>query len=201
MFFLNYATVIDPLLRNIRTYTLEFSGMRAGDRVLDVCCGTGDQAVYYAKRGIVATGIDSNPGMIKLTEKSKRKHGLENVSFQMADSTNLPFKDDFFNYASISLALHEQERTTRDRTISEMKRVVKKGGVLVFIDFPIPLPGNLYAYLIKTIEFLAGRQHYKYFRDYVDQGGLDEILKKNQLVEDKRGFPNRIITVIRTKKL
>ncbi|GAI45391.1 unnamed protein product, partial [marine sediment metagenome] len=34
MFILNYAIVIDPLLRNIRIYTLEFSGMKAGDRVL-----------------------------------------------------------------------------------------------------------------------------------------------------------------------
>ena len=199
MFFLNYATVIDPLLRNIRAYILEFSGMKSGDRVLDVCCGTGDQAVHYAKRGIFATGVDLSPGMIKLAEKNKRKHGLENVSFQIADSTNLPFKDEFFGYASISFALHEQGRATRDRTISEMKRVVKKGGILVFIDFPIPLPGNLYAYLIKTIEFLAGRQHYEHFRDYVEQGGLDAILKKNQLAEDKRGFPNRLITVIRAK--
>ena len=201
MFFLNYATVIDPLLRNIRAYILEFSGMKSGDRVLDVCCGTGDQAVHYAKRGILATGVDLSPGMIKLAEKSKRKHGLENVSFQIADAANLPFKDDFFDYASISFALHEQERVTRDITISEMKRVVKKGGVLIFSDFSIPLPGNLYACLVKTIEFLARRQHYQYFRDYVAQGGLDAILKKNQLVEDKRGSPNRLITVIRTKNM
>ena len=199
MFFLNYATVIDPLLRNIRNYIPEFSGMKPGDRVLDVCCGTGDQAVHYAKRGIFTTGVDLSPDMIKLAEKNKRKHGLENVSFHIADSANLPFKDELFGYASISFALHEQERATRDSTISEMKRVVKKGGVLVFIDFPIPLPGKLYACLVKTIEFLAGRQHYKYFRDYVEQGGLDEILQKNQLAEDKRGFPNRLITVIRTK--
>ena len=173
--------------------------MKPGDRVLDVCCGTGDQAVHYAKRGIFTTGVDLSPDMIKLAEKNKRKHGLENVSFHIADSANLPFKDELFGYASISFALHEQERATRDSTISEMKRVVKKGGILVFIDFPIPLPGNLYVYLVKTIEFLAGRQHYEYFRDYVEQGGLDEILQKNQLAEDKRGFPNRLITIIRAK--
>ena len=71
MFILNYATVIDPLLRNIRIYTLEFSGMKAGDRVLDVCCATGDQVIHYAKRGIVASGIDLSSGMIKLAEKIK----------------------------------------------------------------------------------------------------------------------------------
>jgi len=199
MFIFNYATLIDPLLRNIRIYTPEFAGMKAGDSVLDVCCATGDQVIHYAKRGIVAYGIDLSAGMIKLAEKNKGNQGLENVSFQIADAMNLPFKDSFFDYASISFALHEKERTARDKVISEMKRVVKKGGALIFIDFQVPLPSNLYIYLVKAIEFMAGRKHYRCFRDYIKQGGLTEILKKNQLVEEKRGHPNRLITLIRTR--
>ena len=198
MFILNYSTVIDPLLRNIRICTPEFSGMKAGDRVLDVCCGTGDQAFHYAKRGIVASGIDLSPGMIKLAEKNKGKQGLRDVSFQIADAVNLPFRDSFFDYASISLALHENERTARDKIISEMKRVVKKEGALIFVDFQVPLPKNLYTYLAKAIEFIAGKKHHRCFRDYIEQGGLDEILKKNQLPEAKRDYPNSIITIIKT---
>jgi len=198
MFILNYSTVIDPLLRNIRIYTPEFSGMKAGDRVLDVCCGTGDQAFHYAKRGIVASGIDLSPGMIKLAEKNKEKQGLRDVSFQIADAVNLPFRDNFFDYASISLALHENERTARDKIISEMKRVVKKEGALIFVDFQVPLPKNLYTYLAKAIEFIAGKKHHRCFRDYIEQGGLDEILKKNQLPETKRGYPNSFMTIIKT---
>jgi len=198
MFIFNYATLIDPLLGNIRVYTPEFAGMKAGDRVLDVCCATGDQVIHYAKRGIVASGIDLSAGMIKLAEKNKGNQGLENVSFQIADAMNLPFKDSFFDYASISFALHEKERTARDKIISEMKRVVKKEGSLIFIDFQVPLPSNLYSFLVKAIEFMAGRKHYRCFRDYIEQGGLTEILKKNQLVEEKRGHPNRLMTVIKT---
>ena len=144
MFSFIYSTVIDPLLQDIRIYASEFSGMKAGDRVLDVCCGTGDQVIHYAKRGILATGIDLNPGMIKLAEQSKRKQGLGNVSFQIADALNLPFENNFFDYASISLALHEVERTAGDRIISEMKRVVRKEGALIFIDFQVPLIGVRY---------------------------------------------------------
>lgn len=198
MFILNYSTIIDPLLRNIRIYTPEFSGMKAGDRVLDVCCGTGDQVIHYAKRGIVASGIDLSPGMIKLAEKNKEKQGLRDVSFQIADAVNLPFRDSFFDYASISLALHESERTARDKIISEMKRVVKKEGALIFVDFQVPLPKNLYTYLAKAIEFIAGKKHHRCFRDYIEQGGLDEILKKNQLPEAKRGYPNSFMTIIKT---
>lgn len=195
-----YPTVIDPLLRDIRIYTVKFSGMKAGDRVLDVCCGTGDQAFHYAKAGIMATGIDLNPGMIKLARKDKRRQELKNVSFQIADALNLPFEDNFFDYASISLALHETERTERDKIISEMKRVVKKDGALIFIDFPVPLPKNKWLYLIKALEFIAGRDHFRYFKDYIEQGGIDEILKKNQLPEEKRDYLNDgLITIVKTR--
>ncbi len=199
MFLLNYSILVDPLLRDVRTYTAKFSGMKAGDKVLDVCCGTGDQAFYYAQVGIMATGIDLDPNMLKLARKGKRRQALSNVSFQIADAQNLPFKDSFFDYASISFALHEKERTVRDKVISEMKRVVKKEGALVFIDFQVPLPKNLFVYLIRAIEFIAGRNHYRYFKDYIAQGGLDEILEKNQLTEEKRDYLNSgLITIIKT---
>jgi ubiquinone/menaquinone biosynthesis C-methylase UbiE len=196
MFSFIYSTVIDPLLRDIRIYAPEFSGMKAGDTVLDVCCGTGAQAIHYAKRGIIATGIDLGQGMIELAERNKRKQGLRNVSFQIADALNLPFENNFFDYASISLALHEVERTARDRIISEMKRVIKKEGALIFTDFRVPLPKNLALYLIKSIEFIAGRNHFRCFKDYIEQGGLDELLRKNQLPEEKRDYLNNGLIVI-----
>jgi len=173
--------------------------MKAGDRVLDVCCGTGDQAFHYAKAGITATGIDLDSNMLKLAGKDKRKKALPNVSFQIADARNLPFKDNSFDYASISFALHEKERTARDKIISEMRRVVKKEGALIFIDLQVPLPKTLFAHLIKAVEFIAGRDHHRHFRDYIEQGGLDEILRKNHLLEEKRDYLNdRLITIIKT---
>ena len=202
MFVFIYSTVIDHLLRDIRIYIPQLSGMKAGDRVLDVCCGTGEQALHYAKRGIIAIGIDLNPGMIKAAEKKKRKQGLENASFQMASAQNLPFNDDFFDYASVSFALHEKVRAARDKIISEMKRVVKKEGALVFIDFKAPLPQNAYSYFIKSIEFGAGREHFRYFKDYIEQGGLDDILKENHLHREKEDyFKNGTVAIIKTRNV
>jgi len=164
--------------------------MKAGDKVLEVCCGTGDQVYYYAKAGIIADGIDLDPKMLKLARKDKRSPGLTGVSFQLADAQYLPFKDNCFDYASISFALHEKQRASRDKIIAEMKRVVSKGGALVFLDFQVPLPRNLLPHLVKVIEFFAGRNHYLYFKDYIGQGGLDEILKRNQHNEEKRDYFN-----------
>lgn len=198
MFILNYSTVIDPLLRGIRIHTIGFSGMKAGDKVLDVCCGTGDQAFYYAKVGIKAIGIDLDPNMLRLARKDKRQ-SLNSISFQLADARYLPFSDNSFDYVSVSFALHEKERTARDKIIAEMKRVVKKEGSLIFLDFQVPLPKNRWLYLIKAIEFIAGRDHYRYFKDYIEQGGLEVILKKNQLPEEKRDYQkNSLMAIIKT---
>ncbi len=198
MFFLNYSTVIDPLLRDVRVYTAEFSGMKAGDRVLDVCCGTGAQAFYYAEKGIIATGIDQNPRMLNLAEKNKQKR-LSNVSFQIADAQNLPFKDNFFDCASISLALHENERAAIEKIIAEMKRVVRKGGTLIFMDFRVPLPKGLSFYFIHAIEFMVGKRNYSCFKSFIEQGGLAGILKKSHLPEGTRDdMNNKIMEIVKT---
>lgn len=162
--------------------------MKAGDRVLDVCCGTGDQAIHYARKNITATGVDLSPNMIRLAEKKKRKLGLSNVSFQLADALHLPFGDGFFDYASICLGLHEKERIARNIIISEMKRVVRKNGALIFTDFQVPLPRRPISCLTRAIEFIGGRDHFRCFKDYIAQGGMTEILKISQLGEEKRDY-------------
>ncbi len=200
MWFLNYSNVIDPLLKGLRVFIVKFAEVKVGNRILDVCCGTGDQAFFYAKEGIIAYGIDLEPNMLEVAKKNKKKLGLNNVFFQLADAQNLPFKDNFFDCASISFGLHEKGPKARDKIVSEMKRVVKKEGNFIFIDFQVPLPKSLYSYFIKAIEYFAGRDHFEYFKDYLERGGLSEILKKNQLFIEKREYTkNGIIEMIKAR--
>jgi demethylmenaquinone methyltransferase/2-methoxy-6-polyprenyl-1,4-benzoquinol methylase len=188
MFMFNYETLVDPLLKDIRKYTPEFSGMRAGDKAIDICCGTGAQVLEYGRRGIVATGIDISPSMLKVATRNMRRQKAVNISFQLADATNLPFPDGYFDYASISLGLHDKGKPIRYQIISEMKRVVKQDGALILIDFQVPLPRNVWAVSARAIEFLAGRSHYQGFRDYLANGGLEDILKNHSLREECRTY-------------
>jgi SAM-dependent methyltransferase len=59
-----YARSIDPLLVDTRSMIPGFAGMAAGNRVLDVCCGTGAQVKVYAAAGLDAVGIDICSSMI-----------------------------------------------------------------------------------------------------------------------------------------
>jgi ubiquinone/menaquinone biosynthesis C-methylase UbiE len=187
---INYSTLVDPIFKDVRICVAGLSGMKAGDRVLDVCCGTGDQAFHYEQKGAIATGIDQNPNMIELAERNRKRRGF-NSTFRIASATELPFPDGCFDCVSISLALHEMERDERNRAVSEMKRVVKKKGVLVFVDFQVPLPKNSIAYLIRAMEFIAGRDNHKCFTDYLAQGGLNGLLKEARLTPQKEALLKR----------
>jgi ubiquinone/menaquinone biosynthesis C-methylase UbiE len=202
IFPLVYEKFVDRMLRDLRDYTPGFAGMKAGDRVLDVCCGTGDQALHYAASGIESVGIDNKPAMIRVACKNMRKRGLSNASFQVADASNLPFRDSSFDIVSISLALHEKERPARDEVISEMKRVVKRGGTLVFIDLNVPLPRSIYGFGVRVVEFIAGWNHFRCSRDYIRQGGLDVLLAKHGLREEKTDYIKfGLIVVIQVRQV
>jgi ubiquinone/menaquinone biosynthesis C-methylase UbiE len=188
MFMFNYETLVDPLLRDLRKFTPEFSGVKAGDKVIDVCCGTGAQVLEYGRRGIIAIGIDSSQGMLKIATRNRMRQKAVNVSFQLADATNLPFPDSYFDYATVSLGLHDKEKPIRYQIISEMKRVVKQDGALILIDYRVPLPMNVWAASARAIEFLAGGSHYQGFKDYLANGGIEDILKNHGLREECRTY-------------
>jgi len=184
----NYETLVDPLLRDLRKFTPEFSGMKAGDKVIDVCCGTGAQVLEYGRHGIIATGIDSSQDMLKIATRNRMRQKAVNGSFQLADAANLPFPDGYFDYATVSFGLHDKEKPVRYQIISEMKRVVKQDGALILVDYQVPLPKNIWAVFARAIEFLAGGSHYQGFKDYLANGGLEDILKNHGLREECRTY-------------
>lgn len=200
MLIFNYSNLIDPLLKDLRVFALEFAEVKKEDRILDICCGTGDQAFYYAKKGAIVTGIDLSQRMIAFALSEKQKRGLSNIDFRVADATALPFEDHVFDMASISLALHEIEKGKRDAVISEMKRVVKKDGCLIFIDFKVPFISNTASYLIKAAEYLAGKNNRESFKSYIGEGGLPILLGRNKLKTEKISyFKDGLLTIIKTK--
>lgn len=162
------------------------AGMKAGHRALDVCCGTGGLVLHCAGLGVTATGIDWDPRTLKVAEKRRRKRGLWNAAFQTANALYLPFEDDSFDHASVSMSVHEKERGQRDGVISEMRRVVKVRGSLVFVDYMAPLPRLPSSCAARLVEFLAGREHNECFKDYLEQGGLKGLLKRNHLHGEMR---------------
>lgn len=202
MWFLNYGTLVDSLLKDLRAFVAEFAGMNPSDRVLDVCCGTGVQVLEYGRRGIIATGIDISPAMLRMAERNGMKQNLDNVSFQLADAANLPFTDNYFDCVSISFGLHDKVSSVRHRVVSEMKRVAKQHGVLILVDFQVPLPRNMWAMFARSLEFVIDGSHYAGFKDYLSSGGLDGILEIHNLWEEQRAHvKSGLVAIVKAKKM
>ena len=195
-----YSMLIDPLLADQRNYVVDLAGIQAGLNILDVGSGTGAQVFAFAGKGASAVGIDSNLRMVRLANQLKVKYGTKNATFKVGSALSLPFADDTFDIASISLVLHENNSGERDRIVSEMKRVVKQGGKLIMIDFLVPLPRNLPGYFIRTVEFLVGKTNYRCFLDYIEQDGLEGILDKCGLIKEKEAqLMSGVIAVVIAK--
>jgi len=137
-FFKKWARFYDwtiPLfgVTQIRKIILGLCGMPTdGKRVLDVCTGTGDQALALGKRGFDVVGIDSSVDMLEI---AKRKNHYGNVKFRIAGSSDIPYPDDAFDIAVVSFGLHEMPQEIMEKTVAELSRVTRKGGKIVIADY------------------------------------------------------------------
>jgi demethylmenaquinone methyltransferase/2-methoxy-6-polyprenyl-1,4-benzoquinol methylase len=193
-----YENLVDPLLKIARESLVDLSAMKAGDLALDVCCGTGAQVIEYGRRGISAVGIDNNTGMLAYGIKNKSRLKMDNISFLAGDATALPFEDNSFDFVSVSFALHDKLPAIRHAVVSEMKRVVKPEGALLFMDFNIPLPKNIWGSGANIVEYFAGGEHYQGFKQFKESGGLSNIVTEHALIVEKTEyFKSGMVVVVK----
>ncbi|MBC8413656.1 MAG: bifunctional demethylmenaquinone methyltransferase/2-methoxy-6-polyprenyl-1,4-benzoquinol methylase UbiE [Nitrospira sp.] len=104
---------------------------------LDVATGTCDVTLEIIKQcppGVKVTGVDFSEGMLEFGREKIINAGLqERVNIRFADVTELPFEDGSFDSCIIAFGI----RNVQDykKGISEMARVVKKGGKVVILEF------------------------------------------------------------------
>jgi ubiquinone/menaquinone biosynthesis C-methylase UbiE len=123
--------------RQLRERIIALAGLKAGEDVLDIGCGTGTLAIAAARPimpGGVVCGIDASPSMIARARRKASKAGVD-VDFQVAVAENLPFPDGRFDVVLSTLMLHHLPRKTRHACAMEIRRVLKTGGRVLAVDF------------------------------------------------------------------
>jgi ubiquinone/menaquinone biosynthesis C-methylase UbiE len=138
----------DPLSRWIgkrQRDALEALELGAGDRLLDVGCGTGAAVRAAAEVVERAVGVDLSPKM--LAEARERATGLPGVEFVEGDSEELPFEDCEFTAVLCTTSLHHYPRP--EVAAREIARVLAPGGRAVIGD------ATSDALLTRVIDFLC----------------------------------------------
>ena len=175
-----------------KRFTIELSGVRRNNAVLDIAGGTGDLAARFAElvgpEGRVVLA-DINDSMLQVGRDKLLDQGrLRNIEFVQADAQYLPFPDDSFDCITIAFGLRNV--TDIDLALRSMLRVLKPGGRLLVLEFSkpqnellskaydtysfrvLPLMGKLVANDSESYQYLA-----ESIRKHPDQATLKDMME------------------------
>ena len=108
------------------------AAVRAGDRVLDAACGTGDLAIADLRAGAgKVTGLDFSP---KMLERARAKH--TSVEWLQGDMLALPFADETFDAATVGFGVRNVENL--ELGLRELRRVLRPGGRVAILEITQP---------------------------------------------------------------
>ena len=126
LFWARYVNKTIPVLQRA-------ADVQAGERVLDLACGTGtfERRVVEDVPDANVVGVDLAPAMV---ERARAKlDGQPGVRFEQADVHDLPFDDDVFDVAVCANTFHYF--THPEQVLVEARRVLRPGGRLVVLDW------------------------------------------------------------------
>jgi demethylmenaquinone methyltransferase/2-methoxy-6-polyprenyl-1,4-benzoquinol methylase len=178
-----------------RRRAVRLAAVRPGQRVADICCGTGP--LTRVLRSAVGesgqvTGLDFSEEMLAV---ARQRNTYSNVEFFQGDAMAIPLATGSFDAAFVGWGL----RNVPDigRVAAEMRRIIKPGGMVVSIDMAQPwIPGFREAYWLafehivpRLGAFLAGgrEKEYRYLfesaREFLSQRELAELFRRSGLVQ------------------
>ncbi len=165
---------------------ISISGVRTGQRVLDVAGGSADLSRLFLKE-VGETGqvvlTDINNAMLRVGRDRLLDEGVATPTTQ-CDAEHLPFPDNYFDCVSIAFGLRNV--THKDAALREMKRVLKPGGRVIVLEFskvakPLEKAYDFYSFklLPKMGEVIAkDADSYRYLAESIRMHPGQDALKQ-----------------------
>ena len=130
----------DPLtrllgVRKVHRRLLDQAGVRPGQRVLEMGCGTGNLLLAAKQTQAAATVVGVDPDLTALARayRKARRRGLA-VQLDRGYADHLPYADDSVDVVLSSFMLHHVPTDQREAAMQEVRRVLRPGGALHLVD-------------------------------------------------------------------
>ena len=131
-----YTTSSSHTDQQVLARIIEMAQPKPDWTVLDVATGTGHTAFAVAPHVRSVIGIDLTPEMLAEAEQLQMDRSISNVTFQLGNVHNLPFRDNSFDLLTCRRAAHHFSDI--ERALDEMRRVLRPGGRIVIDDRSVP---------------------------------------------------------------
>ena len=173
--FANLYDLGEFMRHRTRRKAVRLSGWQPGDRILDMCTGTGGLALAFASQSASVVGVDIARGMLK---RASSKQHASTVTWLEMDATRLAFPDSAFDVSVLSLALHHMPEDVQVNVLSELRRVTRRRIVLIEPEVPVK-PGwfPAWAFVASVID------ESEYMHEWVRQDFIGTCRKAGLRVE------------------
>jgi len=164
--------------RSWRKTLVRLAKQKKPKTILDVATGTGDLAIALTRLNPEKIiGIDISQKMLEIGKAKIEKRGLQNLIFlKPGDAERIPFSDTSFDAVTVAFGVRNYENLQLG--LSEMKRVLRPGGIMLILEFSYPssvLFKLLYRFYSRFIIPVFGRiisshpEAYQYLPDSVSR--------------------------------
>ena len=179
-----YDRCLTPLLKPLRIDIRTFIQHKACCRILDICCGTGDQLRILENGADELVGVDNSAAMLARA----RQNCSERVILHRGDAAQLDYPAGSFDCAILTFALHDKPQTQREQIFTSARKVLAQGGSLIVADYcksPSGLKGFILGdIVIPVVERLAGRDRYRNYLSWQREGGIEGFLQQRSTTVD-----------------
>lgn len=146
--------------------------------VIDVGCGTGRFSFFVADKVSKVVGIDLSIKNIEKAKSNLIKRPNNKISFFHSSIDEIISQNLRFDYAVMTYVIHEVEEIERKKLLIQLSQVASK---IIIGDYLVPKPQSFWSVLNEVIEFIAGKEHYTNYKNFVRNGGIETLAEKSGL--------------------
>jgi len=152
-------------------YTTINGLIKPDSTIIDVGCATGRLSYRLANKYKSYIGIDPS---IKNILRAKKNIKNKQIEFFNTDIESFVLNTNRkFDYSIMTYVIHEVPENKR---ISILNSMAKISDTLIIADYTIPRPKTFRSILNEMVEFFAGKNHYRNFKNFEHNGGLKGLI-------------------------